>query len=116
MAVMLEDKALRQFISEYLTSFVTWDLFDLYASTPTAEGKAADVAYLIGRDTDQVASALRELAAEGFVRASGPEDDPVYTYDPPDELAELVKRFSEATAERDFRLTALVELLARSSV
>ena len=113
--VMPDNEVLRGFVAEYLTSFVVWDLFDLYASDPSAEGRAVDIAYLIGRDPGQVAEGLRELADMGFVKAGGSEDDPHYRYDPPDDLAALVKQFAEATAERDFRLTALVDLLARSA-
>lgn len=111
----LKDAELRGFVAKYLTSFVMWDLFDMYAGNPGTEGKVADIAYLAGREPDQILPSLSKMVEWGFLERSGPEDDPVYRYEPPAELRKLVKKFSEATAEREFRLTALVDVLARSS-
>lgn len=103
--------ALDNFISEYIDSFVKWDLVTFFSFNPDVSGTAEDLAARLGRKPEDIAIALEALAQKRLLSETYSGSDKVYRFAPTEELRDKVNMFCEALEDRDRRLQILAKLL-----
>ena len=103
------DVDLRNFINQYVTSFLAWDLIVFFHKNPSADGAADELAGRLGRRPEDIEQAAQELVGKAVLTC----DDAVFTYAPSDGTRLLVDRFVQAINTREKRLLILTEVLKR---
>lgn len=109
------DPKLAEFVEDYVTSFLVWDILVLYYHNSSLTNTADQVARLLGRTTPEIEEALQELSMKGLLRAANSGSSVVYDYSPVPHLEPQVERFVEAISERDKRLAILTIVLKKRS-
>lgn len=102
---------MNQFIEDYVDSFVKWDLVTFFSFNPDANGTAEELAARLGRKTEDIDEALKNLTAKKLLKSEGAGAAAAYEFAPSEELRGQVKCFCEALEDRDKRLEILAKLL-----
>jgi hypothetical protein len=103
------DADLRNFINQYVTSFLAWDLIVFFHKNPGANGPADELAGQLGRRAEDIEQAARELVGKAVLAC----DDSIFMYAPSNDTRLLVDRFVQAINTREKRLLILTEVLKR---
>ena len=100
---------LRNFINQYVTSFLAWDLIVFFHQNPSANGAADELAGRLGRRAEDIEQAAQELVGKSVLACDGT----VFAYTPSNDTRLLVDRFVQAINTREKRLLILTEVLRR---
>ncbi|MDP1808829.1 MAG: hypothetical protein Q8L35_04750 [Actinomycetota bacterium] len=103
------DADLRNFINQYVTSFLAWDIIVFFHKNPSAIGAANELAGRLGRRAEDIEQAAQELVGKAVLTC----DDTIFMYTPSDDTRLLVDRFVQAINIREKRLLILTEVLKR---
>lgn len=105
------DPELLDFLRTRVNSFVKWDLIRFFGENPHTTDTAENIARYAGRNVEAVQAALRELAAQGVLTESRLGEMTVYSLASNPETRRLVRRFLEATNDRQFRVKAIYHII-----
>lgn len=108
---MLEylDPELRDFIDQYVTSFLAWDILVFFHKNPGTADNTNDLSMKLGRRAEDIERAARDLAAKSVLRA----DNSLYRYIADDNLRDLIGKFTGALEDREKRLLILTAVLQK---
>lgn len=105
------DPELLDFLRTQVNSFVKWDLIRFFGENPHTTDTAENIARYAGRNVEAVQAALQELAAQGVLTESRLGTMTVYSLASNPETRRLVRRFLEATNDRQFRVKAIYHII-----
>lgn len=105
------DPELLDFLRTRVNSFVKWDLIRFFGENPHTTDTAENVARYTGRNPEAVRDALAELAAQGVLAESRLGEMVVYSLTSNPDVRRLVRRFLEATNDRQFRVKAIYHII-----
>lgn len=105
------DPELLDFLRTRVNSFVKWDLIRFFGENPHTTDTAENIARYAGRNVEAVQAALQELAAQGVLTESRLGTMTVYSLASNPETRRLVRRFLEATNDRQFRVKAIYHII-----
>ena len=105
------EPALLVFLKAKVNTFVKWDLVHFFHTNPHTADTAEHLARYIGRDPDDVAAQLSELAGGGMVEMQTVGGLPMYALTEEPEARELMARFVEACRDQQFRTQAIYHLV-----
>ncbi|MDZ4766823.1 MAG: hypothetical protein SGI73_19975 [Chloroflexota bacterium] len=105
------DARLLRFLHQTLNTFVKWDIARFFHDNPYAADAAESIARGIGREGEEIAGSLQELAASGVLRVKGGGANSVYSLVDDAEMRRLVDDFVVACDNRDFRLIAIQQVI-----
>ncbi len=102
---------LLDFLRTRVNSFVKWDLIRFFGENPHTTDTAENVARYTGRNLEAVRDALAELAVQGVLAESRLGEMVVYSLTSNPDVRRLVRRFLEATNDRQFRVKAIYHII-----
>lgn len=106
------DAEMREFIEQYIDSFLAWDLVVFFFSNPQIVETVPGLALRLGRKAQEVKEAISKLADKGIVVMAS-IDPATYRYNPSEEQKKLIERFVTQTADQIFRLQVLSLVMER---
>jgi DNA-binding transcriptional ArsR family regulator len=105
------DPRLLEFLRAKIDSFVKWDLIRFFHDNPYTTDTADNIARYAGRSADTIRHELAELASSGVLEESRLGDLTVYSLSRDPEIRELMDKFVEASADRQFRVKAIYHII-----
>lgn len=105
----------REFISENVDSFITWDLLVFLHGNPEFMGNILDLAAALGRDEKDVLKAVLFSVERGFLVAERKAGEPFYWFINDPELRRRVAQVVEAAQDSNIRLRVIAHILRKSS-
>ena len=105
------DPRLLEFLQAKIDSFVKWDLIRFFHDNPYTTDTADNIARYAGRSTETIRNELAELASSGVLKRSKLGDLTVYSLSRDPEIRELMDKFVEASADRQFRVKAIYHII-----
>ena len=110
------DPTVQRLLEQVIDSPIKLQLLLLYYENPRFQGTGSEIAARTYRDIWSTREALRELAEDGLLSATG-ASDPVYGYRPHSEYRESIARLIQCynePLERD-RLQVALQAIARNA-
>lgn len=101
------DTELKNFISEYITSFLAWDILVHFQKNPGMAMNAEELASRLGRRVEDTERAAKTLAAKSVLSYKGQ----IFKYTSAEEMMALVDKFVQALDNREKRLLILSQVL-----
>ncbi len=105
------DPDLLDFLQKRVNSFVKWDLVRFFYENPHTTDTAENIARYAGRNPDTVRAELEDLAAKGVLVESRLGEMTVYSLTNEPEVRDLIRRFVEASDDRQFRVKAIYHII-----
>jgi hypothetical protein len=105
------DPDLLTFLRTKVDSFVKWDLIRFFHDNPHTTDTAENVARYAGRNAETTRAELEGLAAAGVLEASKLGEMTVYSLPNDPEIRELIRRFVDASDDRQFRVKAIYHII-----
>jgi DNA-binding transcriptional ArsR family regulator len=105
------DPRLLEFLQTKIDSFVKWDLIRFFHDNPYTTDTAENIARYAGRSVDTISQDLAELAETGVLEETKLSDMTVYSLSRDPEVRELLQKFVEASADRQFRVKAIYHII-----
>ncbi len=105
------DPDLLEFLRAKVNSFVKWNLISFFYENPHTTDTAANIARYAGRNVETTRAELAELAADGVLVENRLGDMIVYSLPNDPQVRDLVRRFVEASEDRDFRVKAIYHII-----
>ncbi len=105
----------REFISENVDSFITWELLSFLHSNPEFLGNILDLAAALGRDEKDVLKAVLFNVERGFLVAEHKAGEPFYWFNDDAELRQRVARAVDAAQDSNVRIRVIAHILYKSS-
>lgn len=104
------EQRLDEFVDAHVNSFIKWDLLVFFHENPGSTGTPVAIATRLGRRSDEVSSAMADLADSGILHRI-PGEDSVFGFAAEGVKAPLVTEFIAALDSREHRLQILTKLL-----
>jgi hypothetical protein len=105
------DPELLAFLRAKVDSFVKWDLIRFFYDNPHTTDTAENVARYAGRNAETTKIELAELAERGVLVKNQLGNMTVYSLPNDPETKELIRRFVEASEDRQFRVKAIYHII-----
>ena len=105
------DPRLLEFLKTKVDSFVKWDLIRFFHENPYTTDTATNIARYAGRSPEKIRDDLSDLAESGVLEKSQLRDMTVYSLTADPEIRQLLERFVEASADRQFRVKAIYHII-----
>jgi len=105
------DPDLLEFLQTKVNSFVKWDLIRFFYENPHTTDTAENIARYAGRNPETTQAELKELAADGVLVENRLGEMTVYSLSSDPEIRDLVRRFVEASDDRQFRVKAIYHII-----
>lgn len=105
------DPDLLDFLRTKVTSFVRWDLIRFFHDNPHTTDTAENVARYAGRNTETTKAELEGLATDGVLSATKLGEMTVYSLPNDPYTRDLVRRFVDASEDRQFRVKAIYYII-----
>jgi hypothetical protein len=105
------DPRLLKFLQTKIDSFVKWDLIRFFHDNPYTTDTAENIARYAGRSVDTIRQDLAELAQSGVLEETRLSEMTVYSLSRDPEIRELLEKFVEASADRQFRVKAIYHII-----
>lgn len=105
------DPELLKFLQAKINSFVKWDLIRFFYENPHTTDTAENIARYAGRNPETTRAELKELAADGVLVENRLGEMTVYSLTSDPEIRDLVRRFVEASDDRQFRVKAIYHII-----
>jgi hypothetical protein len=105
------DADLDIFVERFLVSFAAWDLLVLLRMQPDLAESTGQLAYRLGRSENEIASALGPMLAGGLVQNEEIGGETAYRLR--EGAVEELRRFGDATNDREWRLELVRRVLSR---
>ncbi len=110
----LVSQDVREFISEYVDSFITWELLSFLHFNPEFMGNILDLAAALGRDEKDVLKGVLVNVERGFLVAESKAGEPFYWFTADTELQRRVAEAVEAAQDSNVKLRIIAFILRRS--
>jgi hypothetical protein len=105
------DPQLLAFLRTKVNSFVKWDLIRFFYENPHTTDTAENIARYAGRNAETTCAELADLAAKGILIENRLGDMAVYSLAADTEIRDLIRRFVEASDDRQFRVKAIYHII-----
>jgi hypothetical protein len=105
------DPELLDFLQSKVDSFVKWDLLRFFFENPHTTDTASNIARYAGRKEETTEAELSELAGHGLLDQHQLGDMIVYSLANDPETRDLIRRFVEASDDREFRVKAIYHIV-----
>ncbi len=105
------DPDLLEFLQTKVNSFLKWDLIRFFYENPHTTDTAENIARYAGRNPETTQAELKELAADGVLVENRLGEMTVYSLSSDPEVRDLVRRFVEASDDRQFRVKAIYHII-----
>jgi hypothetical protein len=105
------DPELLEFLRTKVNSFVKWDLIRFFHDNPHTTDTAEGIAWHARRDAEAMQAELAELAAEGILVQAQRDGTTVYSLANDRRVRDVIRRFIEASDDRQFRVKAIYHVL-----
>lgn len=105
------DPDMLAFLLTKVNSFVKWDLIRFFHDNPHTTDTAENIARYAGRNVEVTRSELAQLAAAGVLNESRLGDMVVYSLSSDPEIRSMIRRFVEASDDRQFRVKAIYHII-----
>ncbi len=105
------DPDLLEFLQTKVDSFLKWDLIRFFYENPHTTDTAENIARYAGRNPETTRAELRELAAAGVLVENRLGEMTVYSLSSDPAIRDLVRRFVEASNDRQFRVKAIYHII-----
>ncbi|HID88601.1 MAG TPA: hypothetical protein EYH27_00365 [Anaerolineales bacterium] len=105
------DPDLLEFLQTKVNSFLKWDLIRFFYENPHTTDTAENIARYAGRNAETTRAELEELAADGVLAENRLGEMTVYSLSGDPEVRDLVRRFVEASDDRQFRVKAIYHII-----
>lgn len=105
------DPELLTFLRTRVNSFVKWDLIRFFGENPYTTDTAENIARYAGRNVETTRAELAELAAQGVLVEQRLGEMTVYSLSSNPEVRRLIRRFLEASNDRQFRVKAIYHII-----
>jgi hypothetical protein len=105
------DPDMLAFLLTKVNSFVKWDLIRFFHDNPHTTDTAENIARYAGRNVEVTRSELTQLAAAGVLSESRLGDMVVYSLSTNPEIRDMIRRFVEASDDRQFRVKAIYHII-----
>jgi len=105
------DPDLLSFLRLRVNSFVKWDLIRFFHENPHTTDTAENIARYAGRNPETTQAELVELVADGILNESTLKEMTVYSLTSDSQIRNLIKRFVEASDDREFRVKAIYHII-----
>ncbi len=105
------DPELLNFLRTRVNSFVKWDLIRFFGENPYTTDMAENIARYAGRNVEATRAGLAELAAQGVLVEQRLGEMTVYSLSNNPEIRHLIRRFLEASNDRQFRVKAIYHII-----
>ncbi|MGD1994909.1 MAG: hypothetical protein PVI59_17075 [Anaerolineae bacterium] len=102
---------LLEFLRTKVTSFVRWDLIRFFHDNPHTTDTAENVARYAGRNEETTKAELEGLAADGVLIENKLGEMTVYSLPNDPTTRDLVRRFVDASEDRQFRVKAIYYII-----
>jgi len=94
----------REFITNFVDSFVKWDLLVFFYHNPNAVDNPNNIASRLGRKEEEVKEALEELKKKGLLSTKG---ESIYAFETSEENKKMIEKFTKLLKDRNSRLEVL---------
>ncbi len=108
------DPQLLEFLRTKINSFVKWDLVRFFHENPHTADTVENIARYAGRSSEAVRTELRELAEDGVLEETQLGSMTIYSLTSDPQVRELLRRFAEASDDRQFRIKAIYHIVRGS--
>lgn len=108
---MIVEKNVENFITDTINSLLMWELLVFIAKNPGVADNADGIAGRIGRRRQDLVELLQTLSEKHILKKWGDQEDPVYTYEPSEDLSELIEKFLKVNDDKEGRIIILSQLL-----
>lgn len=105
------DPDMLAFLLTKINSFVKWDLIRFFHDNPHTTDTAENIARYAGRNVEVTRGELAQLAAAGVLNESHLGDMVVYSLSSDPEVRSMIRRFVEASDDRQFRVKAIYHII-----
>ena len=105
------DPDLLAFLHAKVNSFVKWNLISFFYENPHTTDTAENIARYAGRNLETTRTELSELAAQGVLAENRLGEMTVYSLPSDPEVRNLIKRFIQASEDREFRVKAIYHII-----
>ena len=105
------DPDLLAFLTTKVNSFVKWDLIRFFYENPHTTDTAENIARYAGRNVETTRAELAELVDQGVLTESRLGKMTVYSLTNDPEIRGLIRRFVEASDDRQFRVKAIYHII-----
>jgi len=105
------DPDLLAFLRLKVNSFVKWDLIRFFHENPHTTDTAENIARYAGRNPETTRTELRELTTDGVLNQNALKEMTVYSLTSDPEIRDLIRRFVEASDDREFRVKAIYHII-----
>jgi hypothetical protein len=102
---------LLEFLRTKVNSFVKWDLVHFFHENPDVASTPEHIARRAGRDAETMRAELAELAGQGVLLQSQLGGKTVFLLSDDPGIRDLVRRFVEASGDRQFRFKAIYHIV-----
>jgi hypothetical protein len=107
-------EGVREFISENVDSFITWELMVFLHGNPEFMGNILDLAAALGRDEKDVLKVVLFNVERGFLVAEHKAGEPFYWFTNDPELRRRIAQAVEAAQDSNVRLRVIAHILRKS--
>lgn len=112
------DPQVSLFVSEYVDSFITWDLVLFFHENPYTVGSPSSIAMSIGRLGADIEPFLENMTEKRILSHEfrvGDGAEAIYAYKPEPEFEKMVIEFKRALKDRASRLIIVSKVLQREA-
>lgn len=101
----------KQFLRKKVDNFIKWDLVRFFHDNPYTVDTAEHIASFIGRDVDEVATELEDMARVGLLEVQVRGEHTLYRLTQQPTIRSQVNDFVMACHNREFRARAIQHLM-----
>jgi hypothetical protein len=105
------DAELLTFLRAKVNTFVKWDLIHFFYENMHATDTAENIARYAGRNVETTRTELAELAGQGVLVENRLGDMTIYSLSNDPHVRDLIRRFVEASDDRQFRVKAIYHII-----
>lgn len=111
----LLNKNLKEFVDKYVTSFVCWDLSNLFSRNTGLVDSVEGIVSRLGRKEEDTKKGLEELVGKGVLEKRKIAEITTYELVDDPKIRKSLEDFSHALDSRDIRLCILTLMLQKES-
>ncbi len=104
----------KEFISENVDSFITWELLSFLHNNPEFMGNILDLSAALGRDEKDVLKSVNFNVERGFLIAEHKAGEPFYWFTEDPDLRQRIGRAVEAAQDSNIKLRIIGHILRKS--
>lgn len=107
------DKETKEFIEDYIDSFIHWDLIAFFAKKSGTRNDTASIARRLGRKQEDLDPILENLTKKGILASEEKTEKLIYLYSPSPKQRKCIDDFVQALDSRINRMMILTEFLQK---